>query len=508
MRHLPNSRLILVTAIGAVTVIAATTVGALTGRGSLEISQDTARIDGRAEDGDFSAAALATGDFNGDGFADVVVGAPNEDLRKNVDAGQIQVIYGTRRGLGTRDKIIHQGTKKVPADSLSGDLFGSAIAVADFDGDGFDDAAVGVPGKDIDGQVDAGSVVILYGRKKGLLGARSFSISQGEQSVGGLPGAYNRFGHSLTAGDFNGDGSPDLAIGVPGAAARAGGVSVVYGSAAGLNVATAMWISQQDESVGDSPEPDDRMGWSLAAGDFNADGSADLAVGVPGEAHAGQPGAGIVQVFSGSPEGIGLTDLLLSEDTPGVKGGVEARDAFGASLAVGDFDGDSNDDLAIGVPGESKGKKVSSGVVHVLRGSSTGLSGVGSKRLGQAGKAVRGDPDAGDEFGWALAVGDFNGNGRDDLAVGVPGERVGSANGAGSVQVFFGRSKGISKKGDQIWRPGSNGIPGRAEANAGVGRALSTGDIDGDGRDDLVVGSPGRTVTSDPAAGSFLVING
>lgn len=431
-------------ALVAVALVAgAGAVSALTSAGSREISQDSSRIAGRAEPADFIGVALAAGDFDGDGFDDVIVGGPYEDLRKKRDAGQIHVMYGSKNGIRSRDKIIHQGTKNVVGKSTTGDRFGAAVAVGDFNLDGFDDVAVGVPGKDLDGKTDAGNVVVLYGRKKGLSGKGSTFISQRQVEIGGDAGLYHEFGQSLTVGDFNGDRFMDLAIGVPGDSStgnsRAGAVSIVYGSASGLTAAGSTWITQDEDGVSDISEVGDQMGWSLAAGNF---------------------------------------------------------------------DGDDYDDLAIGVPGASKGRRISSGIVQVLRGSGAGLTGIGAKRLSQAGRSVPTNADAGDDFGWALAVGDFNNNGRDDLAVGAPGERVGSVGGAGVVHVFFGRSAGISKRGNQMWQPGVRRVPGRAEGNAGVGRALAAGDFDGDGRDDLAVGSPGRTVTSDAAAGAFLVIYG
>ena len=74
--------------------------------------------------------------------------------------------------------------------------------------------------------------------------------------------------------------------------------------------------------------------------------------------------------------------------------------------------------------------------------------------------------------------------------------------------MFVGRKSGISKKGVQTWQPGEDGVAGRSQANAGVGRAVASGDLDGDGRDDLLIGSPGRTIGSNGAAGSFLVLYG
>ena len=495
----------------ALVALGVTTVSALTSSGSREVSQDTGGVKGFAEPGDFTAAALAIGDVDGDGFGDVVVGSPFEDVKTKADACQVHVLYGSSTGIGNRDKVFHQAKASVAGDGAADDLFGAALAVGDFDNDGFDDVAIGVPGKDAGGHADAGSVVVLYGRALGLVGARSIELSQLTVGIGGSVGAQHRFGHSLAVGDFNGDGYDDLGVGVPGhatnGAARSGALSVVFGGGAGLSAEAAIWITQNVIAGEESAEPDDSFGWSLAVGDFNGDGFDDVAAGAPGETRGdGAVEAGVVHALNGDASGIVVTDQLFSGDTPGLKGRAEAEDKFGAALAAGDFDRDGYDELAVGVPGESRGSKLGSGQVQVLRGTGEGLSGTDSTLIRQAGKAIPGDPDAGDDFGFALAVGDFNNNGRDDLAVGVPGESIGSLLGAGQVHVLFGRSEGISKVRTEVWRPGFNG--GTPQAHAGVGRALAVGDIDGDGRDDLVAGSPGRVVNSVAAAGSFLVMFG
>jgi hypothetical protein len=106
-----------------------------------------------------------------------------------------------------------------------------------------------------------------------------------------------------------------------------------------------------------------------------------------------------------------------------VPGDAERDDRFGAALATGDFDRDGRDDLAVGVPGEDIAGRSDAGAVVVLDGSNSGLRSTRSKSFSQAGK-VKGTPQAGDTFGQSLAVGDFDGDGRDDLAIGVPGEDV------------------------------------------------------------------------------------
>src|SRR5688572_28789781 len=167
--------------------------------------------------------------------------------------------------------------------------------------------------------------------------------------------------------------------------------------------------------------------------DFNGDGHADLAVGVVGE--NGLTGA--VNVIYGSASGLSTTTAplpqLFTQDSVNVPEVAEGGDAFGGSLAWGDFNGDAFDDLAVGVPGENS----DAGAVNVIYGSASGLSTTTAplpQLFTQDSVNVPEVAEGGDSFGWALAAGDFNGDARDDLAVGVPFE-----NGfAGAVNVIYG----------------------------------------------------------------------
>lgn len=511
---LVSTRRLLVVSVLALLGLAATTVGALSARGSREFTQSTSGVAGAAETGDYFAVELAVGDFDGDGFGDVVAAAPYEDLGTKRDAGQVQVLYGASRGVTTAgDDTIHQGTTDVAGRSIAGDLFGSALAVGDFDNDGFDDLAVGVAGKTVSDQANAGSVTILYGARRGLSGRDSVRIGQDSPGVEGEPGSGDWFGHSVASGDFNDDGFDDVAVGAPGddeaGASWAGSVTVLYGSASGVSGIDSTFVHQGIDGVLEDPEAGDELGWALAAVDVDGDGNDDLAAAAPGESISDIPEVGIVHVFAGSATGVVIEGTItLGEGVSGVPGVREAYDRFGVSLDGGDFDGGGVGDLAIGIAGESLGTKTSSGAVVVLPGAEgIGITGAGAKRLSQA-RGVIDRPEAGDDFGYRVAVGDFNGNGRDDLAVGAPGETVAGAVGAGATHVFFGRATGISKRNDELWQPGLSGLAGVQQANAGAGRALATGDINGDGRDDLVIGVPGRTTGSRNTSGSFVVLYG
>ena len=322
-------------------------------------------------------------------------------------------------------------------------------APTDFNGDWYADLAIGVPDENIGSVADAGAVNILYGgRGAGLSTQNNRILSQDEAGVVDQAETEDEMGNRLAVGDFNGDGFYDLAAGVQqediGAVNAAGAVHIFYGSKTGLAAAGNELLSQNSLGVLDAAEAGDEFGRALAVGDFDRDGFADLAVGVPYE-DVGSPvinGAGAVNVFYGSAAGLGGRDQLWYQDVLGVDGVAEADDNFGYALAAGDFDRNGYADLAIGVPHENVGAIVDAGAVNVLYGSAAGLTAAGDQLWTQDSTGIEDTPETNDNFGYALTAGDFNGDGRTDLAVGVPYESVGALLEAGAVNVLHGAAGG------------------------------------------------------------------
>jgi hypothetical protein len=148
-----------------------------------------------------------------------------------------------------------------------------------------------------------------------------------------------------------------------------------------------------------------------------------------------------VNVLYGSARNLSAAnDQLWDQNKNGVEGSSEPGDRFGAALSAGDFNHDGFTDLAIGVPGEDIGAATSAGSVNVLYGTHTSLSAVNDQLWQQGKQGVEGSPDPGDEFGAALAAGDFNGDGFADLAIGVPGENEGK----GGLNVLDGGPTSLS----------------------------------------------------------------
>lgn len=432
--------------------------------------QNVAGVAGNAELEDSFARALASGDFDNDGFDDLALGALGEDVGTATNAGAVNVLHGSIDGLtASGSQIWHQDVVGVASAAENDDVYGGALAVGDFDNDGFDDLAVGASGEDVGTIQSGGAVNVLRGSANGLTATGNQIWHQNSAGIAGTSEAGELFGDALAVGDFNDDGFDDLAVGVrrEGVSGfeNAGAVNLILGTASGLSATENQIWHQQSAGIGGAVENDDAFGSALAAGDFDNDGFEDLAIGAPGEGVAEVENAGAVNVLRGSADGLDATgDQVWHQGSAGIVGGVEERDGFGNALAVGDFNDDGFDDLAIGIRGEDIGSSTNAGAVSVLFGSTSGLNAAGNELWHQDVAGIQSSAEAGDLFGDILTTGDFNNDGFDDLAIGASGEDVGAVVNGGASAVLLGSADGLNAAGDQIWHQDSAGILDSAEA--------------------------------------------
>ena len=415
----------------------------------------------------------------------------------------------------------------------------------DFNGDGFDDKAIGASGEEFGSSNTTGAVHVIYGSSGGLSATAVIADQMWTQDSAGIEGIaedWDYFGVTLSSGDYNGDGFDDLSIGVYGEdidlavasienfdvsinsaviAKDTGVVQVIYGSPAGLSATAVLpdqvWI-QGFADIADFSENYDGFGTRLSSGDYNGDGHDDLAIGAQYEETGSLDNTGGVHVIYGSSGGLSATAVIAdqrwTQDSTDIEDAVEASDEFGSSLSSGDYNGDGSDDLAIGAAQETIGTSFGTGAVNVIYGSSGGLSAtavIADQMWTQNSTDIDGVAETKEYFSNSLSSGDYNGDGRDDLAVGTPAEDVGTVIDAGAVNVIYGSSGGLSATAviaDQMWTQNSTDIEDVVESIDWFGDSLSSADYNGDGRDDLAIAATLEDVGTVIDAGAVNVIYG
>ena len=379
-------------------------------------------------------AALTAGHFDSGPYADLVIADPEASEifapgTPRSEVGVVHVLYGSSSGVDTSsDENWHQDSAGISETAETGDRFGEAVVAGDFDGDGYDDLAVGVPGEDVEGVANAGLIQVLFADDLG--GGISTLDFVRHRNSGIVDEAQEdaAMGAALAVGEFNGDTMDDLVVGVPGEGG-CGSVLIYAGPITSTNPMQV--ISSAD--IG-SCTAGSTLGSSLTVGDFDGDGLDDLAIGDPTDPFSrgfSLPIGGAVWVLYGDGSGVdesGATFITLDDVHPTVD---RSKAEFGRTLASADFDDDGRDELVVGAPAleDSRGR------VYVLPGSSTGVV-TSPAAVQKLDDLDVGDSRQSDErFGAALAVGDFDGDLVPDLAIGIPGE----ASVDGRVVIFPGR---------------------------------------------------------------------
>ncbi len=469
-----------------------------------DANQDVTIFGANAKDFLTDFNSIAVGDVNGDGFNDLILGAPAADVEEGDrrDAGKVYVIYG-RSSLESVYDLAKSHADIVVTGARPGDMLGTSVAVGDINGDGRLDLIIGAAGADgPDGlperRRDAGAVYVIFGRPAPY---KLIDIFDGDQDItihGEAPG--DRFGASVATGDLNGDGIADLIVGATDAdgprkeRANAGQVYVFLGS---TSFPRTIDLARRDADITIfGRNSTDQLGNVIVSGEVNGDGFDDLIIAAhqadgPGN---GRNNAGEVYIFFGTTTL--PTRVDLAKDRPNVLiYGADAGDTLGVSVAVGDLNGDGVKDILMGAPGASgpQNKRPGAGEVYVFLGGAL-LQDVYDFARGQYDMVVYG-AEAGDRLGRAVASGLIGGATFDDpywdLVLGAD-----SADGlenrrrnAGEAYLILGQSP-LPKVIDLAARDAPvTAVFMGAEADDRLGSAVIAGDLDGDGFAEVILGA-------------------
>ncbi|MCX4531580.1 FG-GAP-like repeat-containing protein [Streptomyces sp. NBC_00841] len=406
-----------ITGAGAVSIAPGSATGS-NGATKITLTQNSLAggidLPGSSETDDQFGATTAWGDINGDGYADLAVAAPGEDdTSGHTDAGGITLLYGSATGL-TADTTMYFA----PASArVGGDRCGEAMTIGDFNADGKADVLAFCPGSYamwvIDGATrtvkDTAPQQVTEGASAlSLTSAADADAASGDIDKDGYPDAVVTFtqwdgtsplyilpgsatglhtdtatslegagGADVAVGDLNKDTFPDVVVGQP-AAVTGGRVTAYYGSATGLSDTSKTTLDQDSSGVPGASESGDDMGASVAVGDVNKDGYADVLTGAPGEDltfnAANQADAGTTLLLKGSATGLtGTGSVSLNsgtiDATGDMAGAPEPGDRLGTAVALLDATNDGYADMAAGASGENSGD----GMVLMANSSATGI---------------------------------------------------------------------------------------------------------------------------------------
>ncbi|GHF05646.1 VCBS repeat-containing protein [Streptomyces griseoluteus] len=413
------------------------------------------------------STTVAKADFNGDGIGDLATSASASYVNGRKGAGQVVVLYGTRTGVsGAKRTTLSQDTPGVPGGAEVGDAFGGALAYGDFNGDGYDDLAVGVPHEKLGSDTNAGAVALLWGSANGLTGKSAELLDPAQSS-------HDYWGHLLAAGDYDGDGRTDLVV-----SASTSTLYLYKGGFSSTGTATSRTTLNPPIQSGDDTYPFGPL--NLTAGDVNGDGRTDL----------------VVDGYETKTRYGWNTNYWLPGTANGLSTAAAKKLKSGIITGIGDINGDGYGDIVSGamwdagkledgtaVPDASTG-----GRVNITYGSVSGPDRTAA--INQNTGNVPGGSEKGDGFGGELDLGDINGDGYQDLVISSVFEDLGKVSEAGMVTVLYGSASGVNTTTRaQAFAQNSAGVPGGDENGDHFGSDVKLDDVTGDGRADLLVGS-------------------
>jgi alpha-tubulin suppressor-like RCC1 family protein len=439
--------------------------GSASGIGNRNPSTADAQIESNQEDASLGHSVAPAGDVNGDGYADVIVGAYGYSAGET-EEGAAFVFHGSAAGIGDRDPSTADA--EIQSNVAGVNLGWSVAGADDVNGDGYADVIVGA-------HANESVALVLHGGVTGI-GDRDPATADAQLEA---DQNFAQLGYSVAgAGDVNGDGYADVIVGARGYAAGTpieGAAFVYHGGAEGVRDGDPTTANAQIES----DQANAFLGWSVAsAGDVNSDGYADVIVGAP-TYDAGESDEGAAFVFHGSASGIGDGDpanaaTQLESD--------QGSSNFGVSVAgAGDVNGDGYADVIVGADYYDAGES-NEGAAFVFHG---GVTGIADGDPTSAAAQLESDQHGG-RLGFSVAgAGDMNGDGFADVIAGALTYVADTTGGAAFV--FHGSPTGIG-----------DGDPATAAArlesdqvSALLGYSVaSAGDVNGDGYADVIVGAP------------------
>ncbi|WP_434589633.1 FG-GAP-like repeat-containing protein [Streptomyces sp. A5-4] len=415
-------------------------------------------------------------DFNGDGYADVAFAAPSATVNGKAKAGYVAVMYGSATGLKAASKqVFHQDTAGIPDTAEAGDTFGGSVTTADLDRDGYADLVVGAIGEDTGTVSNTGSLSVIWGGAKGLSGGATLVTGEEE---------YDAVGSLTRVGDFDGDGATD--------------VVTIAGSHHLRVLSGPFGRDGSARATAEIRDLNDLRFLDTAAADVNGDGTTDfVAVVNDGD----EFDARRILYWRGTSQGLAPVSTVNGANGHWIQGGEH--------LATGDVNKDGFADIVVGRAIDGYDSDLDTplakgGMVTYVPGGATGPRGAKAKAFNQDTAGVPGAAESSDGFGSSVSVSDTNGDGYGDIAVGVPGEALGTLKAAGTVTILRGAAGGPTGTKAQGFNQDTPLIGGAAEAGDRFGGAVKLVDTNADGRSELVVGAPGENA----GAGSVWVLPG
>ena len=426
---------------------------------------------GTYETDNAGTSVAGVGDVDGDGWDDILIGAPGNDA-EGEDAGVSFLVRGGP--IRNAEATLEDVWASIYGEQYS-DASGFAVAGAgDVDGDGYDDILIGAPLRG----ADAGTAYLLFGPISGRLELDEADIEMVSEGV-----EYRAGAALSSAGDVDGDGLADIFIGAPGMELDAGRAYLLTGddlSSGALSGANTRISGRSDEG----------LGTAVSAGDFDGDGFSDLLVGAPRSADGGFH-AGSAHVFLGDE----LSSGMSITDDDAILEGESTYDQLGTAVSgTGDVNNDGYDDLLAGAPEDDNGDVDAGGAMLVY--GSADISGTLSEDVRLLGGFYT------EHAGTSVAIiGDTDNNGRDDILIGAPDNDI-SGEQAGAVYVVFGG--GLS--GTFSLPEDGQIVVGEAAGDRAGSSVAGAGDFDGDGRADLLIGAPEESGVWSDGGAAYLVL--